>query len=114
MGLRGGNGGRTPDSSRRNGRQEWEGLVPRDHSFVKYEESRVTILQAFELCDLLPIRIWETSPQGKDDLSQVVVGYRKAQGFQILLTLRRKVLEHADRGLCGFSQRPEPTVSPDL
>lgn len=115
MWLGGAEPGSVPDSRRINGRQEWEGLVPRDHSSVKYEDSRVTILQASELCDLLPIRVCGRSLQERDDLSQVVGGCRKAQGFPILVSLRRKVQEDADRGLCGFSQRDlEPTVSPDL
>lgn len=84
-----------------------EEIVPRHPSFVKYEEPRVTILEAFDLCDLPPpadLGEEVLALQGKEDLCQAVAGLRKAQDFQIL--------EDADRGLRGFNQGP--TVFSDL
>ena len=83
-----------------------EELVPRHPSSVKYEEPRVTILEALDLCDLPPPDFGEqvSGLQGKEDLCQAVAGLRKAQDFQIL--------EDADRGLRGFNQGP--TVFSDL
>lgn len=73
-----------PDSPRGNGRQEWEELVPTQHSFIKYEESSVTILQAFELCDLPSLSDFGEDMQalqGKDDLSQVAGEHRASRSF---------------------------------
>lgn len=82
---------------------------PRHPSFNQQGESRVTIPEAIGLHDLpFPSDFGEDVPAllGKDDLYQAVVGCRKAQGSQILLTVTGKLLEDADRGLQGLNQRP--------
>ena len=86
--------------------EEMKELVGRSSSktssFIKHEESRDTVLEAFDLCDLSPqTDLGEEVPalQGKEDLYQAVAGLRKAQGFQIL--------KDADRGLHWFNQRPQ-------
>lgn len=81
---------------------------PGHSSFIEHEESRVSILKAFDFCDLLSLsHCGKDVPalQGKtDDLHQAMMGQRTAESNGAFLI--KKGTNRCRLGFHVFSQRP--------